>query len=313
VRGTTDAHGRATGSRSYDAWGIPVQGSIFDTDEHGDHQVDTDSGRASLMQLFGFDGERLDPRTGLVHLRARWYQPGSGRMLGRDPFAGSARRPVSQHAYQFAFNNPLRYGDPSGRIAALLNSPSGAYAVDGRSLYSDPSSLWRRPDSDADQHAATIGFPEPIGGPGQAPSNCIVVWTAAGLKCIDLPSVPVRATPTPPPTSTPQPEPMATPAPTPVKRPLPNCPDTADTPFNVLIQGKDLMVRTPATDSGSNVCHVNADLSGGYQFNNWHLFWTDAGFWGFAMRLGKVDYNTPITYGPDELTALRRASARGWH
>ena len=102
---------------------------------------DDDGDRASLTQLFGLDGERQDPRTGLVQLRARWYQPSTGRMLGRDPFAGYATQPLRQHPYLFALNNPLRYADPTGRSAAMLNAPTGPYAIKGTSLYRDPSAL----------------------------------------------------------------------------------------------------------------------------------------------------------------------------
>jgi RHS repeat-associated protein len=141
VRGTIDTLGRPTSAQSYDAWGTPVRGLAFDSDsdEHGESHFDGDSDRASLTQLFGFDGERQDPHTGLVNLRARWYQPGSSRMLGRDPFAGYATQPLTQHPYVFGRDNPLRYADPSGRSPAMLNGADGSYSTDGLSFYTNPS------------------------------------------------------------------------------------------------------------------------------------------------------------------------------
>jgi hypothetical protein len=50
-----------------------------------------------------------------VYLRARWYAPGQGRFVSEDPFAGWATRPYSLHAYQYAYSNPVRWTDPSGR------------------------------------------------------------------------------------------------------------------------------------------------------------------------------------------------------
>ncbi|NJO07022.1 MAG: RHS repeat-associated core domain-containing protein, partial [Chloroflexaceae bacterium] len=64
--------------------------------------------------LFGFAGEQWDADTGLVYLRARWYDPASGTFLDRDPFEGYPTIPYSQHPYQYGYSNPARYTDPSG-------------------------------------------------------------------------------------------------------------------------------------------------------------------------------------------------------
>jgi len=57
---------------------------------------------APLVSPFGFTGElHGDSATGgLVYLRARWYNPGDGTFLTRDPFPGFATLPYSQHPYQ---------------------------------------------------------------------------------------------------------------------------------------------------------------------------------------------------------------------
>jgi RHS repeat-associated protein len=62
---------------------------------------------------FGFTGEPTDP-TGLVHLRARSYDPELGRFLNRDPWPGVAQVPTTLNRYTYVANNPLRYADPSG-------------------------------------------------------------------------------------------------------------------------------------------------------------------------------------------------------
>jgi RHS repeat-associated protein len=68
---------------------------------------------------YGFAGEWQDP-TGLVYLRARFYSPELGIFLSRDPFPGFLTQPASLSPYQYAFNNPVRYTDPSGENPLLL-------------------------------------------------------------------------------------------------------------------------------------------------------------------------------------------------
>ncbi|NJL55193.1 RHS repeat-associated core domain-containing protein, partial [bacterium] len=50
--------------------------------------------------------------TGLVYLRARWYDPASGTFLIRDP----SRQ--EQHLYQYARSNPINAIDPSGLLCS---------------------------------------------------------------------------------------------------------------------------------------------------------------------------------------------------
>jgi RHS repeat-associated protein len=62
-----------------------------------------------------FAGERQDTESGLYQLRARYYDPRSGRFLSRDPAAGEPDNPLSQHDYLYALANPVNLTDPSGR------------------------------------------------------------------------------------------------------------------------------------------------------------------------------------------------------
>ncbi|MBA3943345.1 MAG: hypothetical protein H0X37_02140 [Herpetosiphonaceae bacterium] len=55
-----------------------------------------------------------DATTGLVNLGARWYQPGSGKFVGRDPFAGDVSQPMSLQPYQYGYDSPTLNTDPSG-------------------------------------------------------------------------------------------------------------------------------------------------------------------------------------------------------
>ncbi|MDZ8070038.1 MAG: putative Ig domain-containing protein [Nostoc sp. DedQUE08] len=63
---------------------------------------------------FGFAGEQRDAATGLDYLRARYYDSSLGRFISKDEFPGYLNDPYSQHDYQYAHANPVRYTDPSG-------------------------------------------------------------------------------------------------------------------------------------------------------------------------------------------------------
>ncbi|MCD4739235.1 MAG: C39 family peptidase, partial [Anaerolineae bacterium] len=62
----------------------------------------------------GYTGEWFDADVGLEYLRARWYQPGTGRFTSRDPLEGLLQRPDTQHRYTYAAANPVNFTDPRG-------------------------------------------------------------------------------------------------------------------------------------------------------------------------------------------------------
>jgi len=54
-------------------------------------------------------GQYTDNESGLVYLRARYYDPGTGVFLTRDPLEAQTRE-----AYGYVGGNPLNFTDPSG-------------------------------------------------------------------------------------------------------------------------------------------------------------------------------------------------------
>jgi RHS repeat-associated protein len=72
--------------------------------------------RPSALQ---YTGEQKDLDTGLIYLRARWYDPATGRFTTRDPFPGFAVLPQTLHPYVYVGNNPVNLVDPSGKFAFL--------------------------------------------------------------------------------------------------------------------------------------------------------------------------------------------------
>jgi len=68
---------------------------------------------------YGYTGEEQDAETGLVYLRARYYDPSLGRFVSADPYWGSLEEPASQNRYTYVHNKPLELSDPSGLCAML--------------------------------------------------------------------------------------------------------------------------------------------------------------------------------------------------
>jgi RHS repeat-associated protein len=73
--------------------------------------------RSSALQ---YTGAQTDLDTGLVYLRARWYDSATGRFTTRDPFPGFAALPQTLHPYVYVNNNPVNLTDPSGEIADIF-------------------------------------------------------------------------------------------------------------------------------------------------------------------------------------------------
>ncbi len=102
VVANTDAS--LTARYQYDAWG-QVQAESGNSDSNG----------------FTYTGHERDLSTGLIYAKARYYDPQLGVFLSRDPFEGYDDNPLSLHRYLYAYQNPLKYTDPTGRIAALAD------------------------------------------------------------------------------------------------------------------------------------------------------------------------------------------------
>jgi RHS repeat-associated protein len=81
--------------------------------------------------LLGYQGQLADPATGLIYLRARWYDPTTAQFLTQDPL-----QVLTQEPYAYAGDNPINEADPTGLcsvaddltgLCTLGNTVSGAF------------------------------------------------------------------------------------------------------------------------------------------------------------------------------------------
>lgn len=79
--------------RSYDVWGSVRSGSS--------------TGRPRGRYCANL-GHVQDEESGIVYMRARYYEPGSGRFVSEDPAM------VEVNAYAYCASNPIQYCDPTG-------------------------------------------------------------------------------------------------------------------------------------------------------------------------------------------------------
>ena len=121
----TNANGEVTKTYKYDAFG--VEKNIVDSDENA----------------FRYCGEYYDKETATVYLRARYYNPTTGRFISRDSYAGDNSDPLSLNLYTYCHNNPTINVDPSGHFilsAILIGAAIGAAVSGGVSLYKEAKS-----------------------------------------------------------------------------------------------------------------------------------------------------------------------------
>lgn len=100
-----------TGSTGVTQW-------TYDYLPYGGVQTETKNKNQAPDNVLRFTGQVLDP-TGLYQLRARTYDPGTGRFVSTDPAAAGPADPYVS-AYVYGNANPIRYSDPSGRCIGPL-------------------------------------------------------------------------------------------------------------------------------------------------------------------------------------------------
>ena len=68
------------------------------------------------MNYYGYNAESSNTKTGLQYLRARYYDPATGRFISEDTESGTKENPLTRNSYLYVLNNPLNYCDPTGKF-----------------------------------------------------------------------------------------------------------------------------------------------------------------------------------------------------
>ncbi|MGD0832667.1 MAG: RHS repeat-associated core domain-containing protein, partial [Terracidiphilus sp.] len=97
VRQLTNLAGTVTDAYNYDAFGNKLNST------------------GSTPNVYLYRGEQYDPNLNLYYLRARYYNPATGRFLSRDPEDGKPVDPKTLHKYLYAGGDPVSAMDPTGR------------------------------------------------------------------------------------------------------------------------------------------------------------------------------------------------------
>ena len=99
----TDSTGAVVKSYTYDAFG--VEKNIDDSDTNA----------------FRYCGEYFDKETATVYLRARYYNPATGRFISRDSNSGKLGEPLSLNLYTYCQNNPVCFMDFNGHEKIVIS------------------------------------------------------------------------------------------------------------------------------------------------------------------------------------------------
>ena len=97
VRFLSNAAGTVTDAYEYDAFGNQIYRS------------------GTTPNNYMYRAEQYDSDLTLYFLRARYYNPVTGRFMSRDPLDGKAKDPKTLHKYLYANGDPINRIDPRGR------------------------------------------------------------------------------------------------------------------------------------------------------------------------------------------------------
>jgi RHS repeat-associated protein len=148
VRQLTSMAGAVTDTYEYDAFGNKI------------NQTGT------TPNNYLYRGEQYDQDLALYYLRARYYNPATGRFMSRDPEDGKAKDPKTLHKYLYVGGDPVNWIDPRGRTMAeyplLMQIGATAIIVGAEVVFTlETAELWGMLDGPPG------GYP-----PHPAPGNC---------------------------------------------------------------------------------------------------------------------------------------------
>lgn len=110
----TDETGKQLWVKRYTPFGIESEANGAVNDKGANH---------------GFATHEVDKETGLVYMKARYYDPEVGRFYSTDPISFQESTPISFNAFVYGANNPNTYIDPNGKIIQFAIVAGIAYGI----------------------------------------------------------------------------------------------------------------------------------------------------------------------------------------
>ena len=138
----TDNTGILLKSYGYDGWGN-LDGDLYVNDVK------------PFRNPYLYTGEYTDSESGLIYLRARYYDSVEGRFITEDSMDGDIKDPMTLNYYIYGGDNPVRYQDPTGNwfldavflvmdVVQFVKEPSwenAAWIVGDMASFADPTGV----------------------------------------------------------------------------------------------------------------------------------------------------------------------------
>jgi len=115
IVGISDSGGKVIEKRHYGAWGALEKYESSDTSLTAEHP----------MLDRGWTGHEYFADVHLVHMNGRMYDTDLRRFLSPDNYVQDPTNTQNYNRYQYGYNNPLKYSDPSGELFGLSILLSG--------------------------------------------------------------------------------------------------------------------------------------------------------------------------------------------
>jgi RHS repeat-associated protein len=230
VRLLTDGNGAITDRYTYDAYGNLL------------------SSQGTTVNPYRYTGQQLDSLTGLYDLRARYYDPTSGRFLSRDTAGIDVSNPVEVNRYSYAQDDPINLIDPSGH--GEEEEEGGLYAIILGAVRTAGAGVGRLIPRLTEEEIAIL-----LAGLGALGLRFLLQWLAT--HTVTLPRAATQAA-----TATPSSD-------------CPADPNEADYDQYPGVHG---LVRGPSNDGGTQPCHINAEVGVKFESStNLHLNYIGGG------------------------------------
>ena len=108
---------------------LDAAGNVVDESRHYPYGQERWPEGGTFPTDYRFTGQRLDASSGLYHMGARWYDGSLGRWLSADSIVPNPGNPQGFNRLSYAYNNPMRFVDPSGHFTEEELISWGAYTA----------------------------------------------------------------------------------------------------------------------------------------------------------------------------------------